>query len=115
MAMPSAISIQADWNFYKQFFANATIIKGFCHGNKQGVIRPDVYSLTPRYETRRFEASVPVSLIYYHHLQPRIGFAVRYSYFFIGGDGPGSLLKLNDLEGIDFYAGIHYFVPEKKK
>ncbi len=115
MALPSAISIQADWNVYQHFFANATIIKGFGHGNKQGVTRPDVYSLTPRYETQWIEVSVPVSVLYYGHWQPRVGLAVRAGYFFIGGDALGSLLKLNNLEGVDFYAGIHYFIPEKSK
>jgi hypothetical protein len=113
MALPSAISIQADWNVYQNFYANATIIKGFGHGNKPGVIRPDVYSLTPRYETKWGEVSVPLSLLYYDRWQPRIGLAVRAGYFFIGGDAPGSLLKLNDLNGVDFYAGIHFFIPEK--
>jgi uncharacterized protein DUF5723 len=115
MALPSALSIQADWNIYQHFFANTTIIKGFGHGSKNGVTRPDVYSLTPRYETKWFEVSVPMSLLYYNHLQPRIGLAMRAGYFFIGGDAPGSLLKLNDLEGVDFYAGVHFFIAKKSK
>lgn len=115
MAMPTALSVQFDWNVCEKFFANATIVKGFGHGNNVGVIRPDVYSLTPRYETKWWEVSVPVSLLYYNHWQPRVGLAVRAGYFFIGGDAPGALLKLNDLNGVDFYAGIHYFVPEKAK
>jgi hypothetical protein len=114
MALPSAISIQADWNVYKNFFANLTIIKGFGHGNNPGVIRPDVYSLTPRYETLWGELSIPISLLYYNQWRPRIGVAMRIYYFFIGGDAPGSLLKLNDLQGVDFYAGIHIFLAEKK-
>jgi hypothetical protein len=114
MALPSAISIQADWNVYKNFFANMTIIKGFGHGNNPGVIRPDVYSLTPRYETLWGEVSIPMSLLYYNQWRPRIGLAMRIYYFFIGGDAPGSLLKLNDLQGVDFYAGIHIFLAEKK-
>jgi len=112
MALPAAISIQADWNVYKNFFANMTIIKGFGHGNKQGVTRPDVYSVTPRYETKWLEISVPVSILYYNHWQPRIGLAARAGYFFIGGDALGGLLKFNDLEGVDFYAGIHFFITE---
>ena len=94
MGMPSALSVQADWNVYQQFFANATIIKGFGHGNRQGVTRPDIYSLTPRYETKWLEVSLPMSLIYYNHLQSRLGIAVRAGYFFIGGDAPGSLLEI---------------------
>jgi Family of unknown function (DUF5723) len=115
MAMPTALSVQFDWNVCEAFFANATIVKGFGHGNNVGVVRPDVYSLTPRYETKWWEVSVPLSLLYYNHWQPRVGLAVRAGYFFIGGDAPGALLKLNDLNGVDFYAGIHYFVPEKSK
>jgi hypothetical protein len=114
MGLPAAISIQADWNVYKNYFVNATIIKGFGHSG-QGVTRPDVYSITPRYETQWLEISVPMSLLYYNHLKPRIGLAVRAGYFFIGGDAPGSLLKLNDLEGVDFYAGVHFFIAQKQK
>jgi len=115
MALPTALSLQADWNIAGDFFADMTIVKGFSHGNNVGVIRPDVYSLTPRYETKWFEVSLPFSLMYYNHWQPRAGVAIRAGYFFIGGDAPGSLLKLNDLQQVDFYAGIHYFVPAKSK
>jgi Family of unknown function (DUF5723) len=113
MALPAALSVQADYNFGRNLFANATIIKGFGHGDHNGVTRPDVYSITPRYETKWWEVSIPLSVINYHHSQARAGVAVRYRYFFIGGDAPGSLLKLNDLQGVDFYAGVHYFIPEK--
>jgi hypothetical protein len=47
MGLPSAISLQADWNFYKNFFVNATIVKNLNGKNGTAVIRPDVYSLTP--------------------------------------------------------------------
>lgn len=114
MGLPTAISIQADWNFYKNFFVNATIIKGFGHGNRQGVTRADVYSITPRYETNWFEVSLPLSLLYNHYWQPRIGLAVRAGYFFFGADALGGILGLNDFERTDFYAGIHFF-PLKKK
>lgn len=113
MGLPSALSVQADWNIYEHFFANATIVKGFGHGNGQGVTRPDVYSITPRYETKNYEVSLPMSVLYYGVWKPRIGVAVRVGYFFIGGDAPGSLLKLNSLEGADLYAGVHIFIAEK--
>jgi hypothetical protein len=113
MGLPAAISIQVDWNICKNYFINTTIIRGFGHADGQGVVRPDIYSITPRYETKITEVSVPLSLLYYGHLQPRMGVAVRYRYFFIGGDAPGSLLKLSNLESVDFYAGIHFFVFDK--
>jgi hypothetical protein len=115
MGLPAAISVQADWNICKNYFLNATIIKGLGHSSGQGVTRPDIYSVTPRYETKWVEISVPFSLIYYGHMQPRVGLAVRAGYFFIGGDAIGPLLKLDNLEGVDFYTGIHYFIAEKQK
>lgn len=115
MALPTALSLQADWDVDGPFFADLTVVQGFGHGNNVGVVRPSVYSFTPRYETKWWEISLPLSLIYYGHWQPRAGIAVRAGYFFIGGDAPGSLLKLNDLRQVDFYAGLHYFVPAKSK
>jgi hypothetical protein len=114
MGLPTAISMQADWNFYKNFFINATVIQSINHKYNTVVIRPDVYSLTPRYEKKWFELSVPMSLLYYGHWQPRIGLAARAGWFFIGGDALGGLLKLNDFEGADFYVGIHFFMTKKK-
>jgi Family of unknown function (DUF5723) len=113
MALPTALSIQGDYNFGHHFFANATIIKGFGHGNNIGTTRADVYSVTPRYETRLWEFSLPLSVISYGQTRARLGAAVRYKYFFIGGDAPGSVLKINDLNGVDLYAGVHIFMPDK--
>jgi hypothetical protein len=115
MALPAAISIQADWNVCEKWFLDATLVQGFSHGDRQGVTRPDVYSLTPRYETKSFEASLPLSLLYYGHWQPRMGLAVRVWYFFVGGDAPAPLLGLNKMHGVDFYAGIHYFVARRNR
>src|SRR5205814_7622802 len=60
MKLPVAISLQADWNFYNNFFINATIVKSISNKSKAGVIRPDVYSITPRYEEKSFDLSVPL-------------------------------------------------------
>jgi hypothetical protein len=111
MGLPAALSFQADWNCYDKFFANLTVIKGFGHGHQQGVVRPDVYSLTPRYETKWLELSLPFSVVYYGNWRPRLGFAVRAGYLFFGGDAPAGLFSLHNMYGTDFYVGIHFFGP----
>ena len=115
MSLPTSLSVQADYAIEGPWFANLTIIKGFGHGDNAGVIQPDIYSVTPRYETEHYEVSLPLSVIYYGHWQPRVGLAVRIWYFFIGGDAPGALLKLNDLRQVSFYTGIHYFVAAESR
>jgi hypothetical protein len=114
MVLPSAISVQADWNVFNDYYINATVIKGFGHGNHTGVVRPDLYSVTPRYETSWFEVSAPFSLLYYQRWQPRIGIAFRIGYFFFGGDAPASLAGIGNFERTDIYAGIHFFPLEWK-
>ena len=115
MALPTALSAQVDWAIKGPWFANLTIVKGLGHGNNVGVVQPDLYAITPRYETKWLEVSLPLSLMYYGHWQPRAGLAVRAGYFFIGGDAPGALFKVNNLSQVNFYAGIHYFVPAKSR
>jgi hypothetical protein len=114
MGLPAALVFNGDWNFYKSFYLNATYIQHFGHSSGQGVRRPNVYGITPRYETKWFEVSVPISLLAYNTLVPRVGVAVRLGYFFIGGDALGGLMALNDFEGADVYAGVHIFFPGKK-
>lgn len=114
MGLPTSLNFTADWNFYKSFFLNATVIQSFGHSSGQGVQRPSVYSLTPRYENKWFEVSIPFSLLAYQHLTPRLGVCVRAGYFFIGGDALGGLMAINDLEGADVYAGLHFFIPDHK-
>jgi len=109
MGLPAAISAQADWNCYDNYFVNVTITKGFGHGHRQGVVQPDVYSVTPRYESKWFEASLPLSVIYYGYWRPRLGFAVRAGYLFFGADAPAGLFRLRNMYGTDFYIGVHFF------
>jgi len=114
MTLPTAISLQADWNVYKHFFLNATIIKSLVSGKDQGISRPDVYSLTPRYEQKWFEVSVPLSVLAYHATQTRVGLCVRAGWFFLGGDALGGVFAINDFEGADVYGGVHIFFPPRK-
>ena len=110
MALPTALSIQADYQLRENFYLNATIVKGLGHGDQQGVVQPDLYAITPRYESRWWDVSIPFSLLYYGQWRARVGLAVRAGYLFFGGDAPTSLLLLNNMRGVDFYAGVRFFV-----
>lgn len=115
MRLPTALSLQGDWKLRDHFYLNATLLKGFGHGDNAGAIAPDIYSITPRYESQWWDVSVPLSLLYYGVLRPRIGLAVRAGYCFFGGDAPWSLLALGRMQGTDFYAGVRFFVFNKKE
>ena len=114
MALPTAISVQGDYRVQPHYYINTTIVKGFGHGDGQGVVQPDLYSVTPRYESRWWDISVPLSLLYYGQWRARAGLAVRAGWVFFGGDAPVGLLAINNMHGVDFYAGVRFFVLKNK-
>lgn len=114
MALPTALSLQADWKLQDHFYLNTSIVKGIRHGDRPGAIQPDLYSITPRYESNWWDVSVPFSLLYYGAWRPRIGLAVRTGYVFFGGDAPASLLALSRMKATDFYAGVRFFILNEK-
>jgi len=113
MVLPTALSLQGDYRFFAHYYVNATIVKGLGHGDRSGVVQPDIYSLTPRYESQWWDVSIPLSLLYYGQWRARAGLAVRAGYVFFGGDAPLGLLSLGNMQGVDFYAGVRFFVLKK--
>lgn len=114
METPSAWSIQADWNIIGRMYLNATIIKGFKHKKNMGITRPDILSLTPRYESEWVDISLPFSIIDYEKSQARLGFAVRLGSLFFGSDKIGTLIGISDLYGMDAYAGLKFTLDKRR-
>jgi len=107
VALPTAISIQADYNYNKNWYINGSIIYPV-QLSKSGIIRPVIFGITPRYQTANFEASLPLTL--YDWTRPRIGISARYRGFFIGTDKLSGFFHYTDFTGIDFYFGIKFSI-----
>lgn len=103
MGLPTAISLQGDYNFGNNLYVGGVWIhpvKIFNHS----VTRPSFIAVNPRYETRRFAVTMPLTV--YRYKQPRLGLSLRLGGFFIGTDKLGSFFNLSDFTGMDFYMGI---------
>jgi hypothetical protein len=105
IALPTAISIQADYNYSGNWYVNGTIVYPL-QISKSGIIRPVIFAISPRYETRQFEASLPLSL--YDFTKPRLGLSARFRGFFIGTEKLSGYFHYTDFYGIDFYAGLKF-------
>jgi len=105
MILPAAISGQADWSITPKFYLNLTVIQNIQIFDKS-VIRPSQVALTPRFETRRVEVSLPLSLYQYNFF--RAGLAFRYKWFVLGTDNLGWWPGLYEMNGLDFYFGFKY-------
>ena len=84
VALPSAISVQFDYNIGKNFYANATWVQGFKLSKRTTGIRRSIIGITPRYEIKWFEAALPISL--YDYRSPQVGLAFRFYNITIGSD-----------------------------
>lgn len=105
MWLPSALSVQFDYHLRKNIYINASLIYGFNIG-RYSLSRPSQLSVTPRYETKWFEANLPVSL--YDWTEPRIGLSLRFYFLTIGTEKLGGFFHMSDFTGLDFYFSLKF-------
>lgn len=101
--LPSALSVQFDYHYTGPWYVNASLIYGFPL-SRSSIRRPAQLSVTPRYETGWFEASLPISL--YDWYLPRIGLALRFYGFTIGTEKLGQFFSISDFTGMDLYFSL---------
>lgn len=111
VGLPSAVSIQFDWNFAKNSYLNATVIQPI-NLFEYSVSRSASIMLAPRYESEYFEATIPVILNDYKHLL--IGASVRYMFLTIGTENIASFLGIGKLNGLDIFISLKYNLEKDK-
>ena len=103
IGLPTALSIQADFNLRNNIYVAGFFIHPL-RLNKSTLRRTPQLAIIPRYETKYFELSVPISLYDYNY--PRVGIAARFYFITIGTERLGTYLGLSDMNGMDIYASI---------
>jgi hypothetical protein len=111
MRLPMALSMQADYHFFRNWYTHATVIYGF-PGGAGGYNRPHYVGVMPRYENAVFGAGMPVSL--HDFRQPQLGFNVRLFYLTIGTANLAHYAGLSDFNGIDFYFSLKFNIRKGK-
>jgi hypothetical protein len=103
IGLPTALCLQADYQFLPHAFANATLIQRVPY-QSVGVRRGNLLALSARYERRWFSVCLPIQL--YEYQRVRLGFAARLACITIGTDYLGSFVRKNNFTGTDFYFAI---------
>lgn len=112
--LPTAIHLDADWNIHKKFYANLNGDVSVVSKSKlnQNSIANRV-SLTPRYESKWFSFSLPISYMDVSQ-QAQVGVGLRTGVFFIGSGSVLSNAISNSSKAADFYLGLKVPVYQKK-
>lgn len=104
MALPTGVSLQADYSFTEFAFLNFTFVQGIPTGDHY-VIRNSLLAVTPRYEHPWVTVQLP--LVWYNYQDFRVGLAGRVAFFTLGTDNLLSLFgRSSNLSGTDIYFGI---------
>ncbi|MFM7725692.1 MAG: DUF5723 family protein, partial [Flavobacteriales bacterium] len=89
MMLPAALSAQVDFNLRSNFYLYGVVTYGIPWLNQLGVQRSGYAGIAPRWETKRFEASLPISM--YQFKRPQVGICFRLNSIIIGSDDLAAL------------------------
>lgn len=105
MSLPTTLSIQFDYHFKGNLYLGAFLQQPLRFRLKS-VRQPPILAVIPRYETRIFGASLPISI--YNYRKIRIGASLRFYSLTVGTDKLGTFLGIGNLTGMDFYFSMRF-------
>lgn len=108
MMLPAALSAQIDYNLGHNIYVYGVVTGGLPWKNRLGVERASYLGVAPRWETRRLEVAVPLSM--YQFRKPQVGLMMRLNNIIIGSDNLGWLFFNGDVYGADVYVSIKYTI-----
>ena len=105
LSLPTTLSIQYDYHFEGNFYLGAYWQQPLRFRLKS-IRMPPVLAVIPRYETRVFGASLPISV--YNYEKIRMGVSLRFYSLTVGTEKLGTFLGIGDLTGMDFYFSMRF-------
>jgi Family of unknown function (DUF5723) len=106
MKLPTAISAFFDYNLKHNLYVYSTATIGLPRKNSLGVQRAAYLGVVPRWEKKRIEISMPLSL--YEWKYPQVGLCFRFNSLIIGSDNLGWLMFNQDIYGADIYFALKW-------
>ncbi len=103
--LPTAFNIQADVKVINNVYVNAMWLQGLRRKGEIGARQFSMLAVTPRFETRWFEASIPL-VLNNDYRNFSFGLFARFGPFFIGSDNITGLFKSTNVNGFDIYGGM---------
>ncbi len=106
LILPSAISLQYDYNLKSNFYVNANIVQRITLAKMPSLSRMNTVAIIPRYDIEKLTVCLPFILNEYKDIN--FGLAVRYKCVTIGSDKLGETFGIQNLYGANFYFVYKY-------
>lgn len=103
--LPSSFQINLDYHIRDKFYVNSLWVQGLKGSQSIGMKMPSSLSVTPRWEGKWFEISMPF-VLFDNYNAFAFGIAGRIGPLFLGTDNVGSFLNINRPRSTDVYFGL---------
>ncbi len=108
---PASINLAGDYKVRDNFYLSAAYSQRLTFNKGRGVKMPNVLTVAPRYESKWYTFSMPISISRYYNLI-NVGAYARVGVFYIGTDNLGGVFTGKKTNGFNIYTGfnwpIHY-------
>ncbi len=112
MQLPTAISLQLDYNIHKDFYLNVTPFWALQFKNdKNKVHHMTRYTVTPRWDHKWFGAAIPVSMSSFYGFN--YGLGLRLGPVLIGTSNIKPVVKMGNVRGGDLYFALKVPIPHR--
>lgn len=110
--LPMTFALNFDYKLSEKIYLNAAWVQNLRNSKSIGMLQPSLFAITPRYETKQLEVSLPIALINgYRNFT--LGLMGRFGPIFIGTDNISGVLNIANPKGINAYFGL--FLPIYRK
>ena len=110
IGLPTAASLQYDQRVMDHVYVAGALVQNLSFGDALRIRRPNTVSIAPRFETRRFELAVPVTMYEYDPRRSGVGVMLRLNNLVIGSDNMLPLLTRGNLYGLDAYVRLKWTI-----
>ena len=110
IGLPTAASVQYDQRMAKHLYLSAGVLQNLALWSTLRLRRANTEALVARYETRRWEAAVPLVFHEYDIRKPAVGLMLRMNSVIIGSDNLLPLITRGNVYGVDAYFRLKWTI-----
>lgn len=110
VGLPTAASIQVDYAIADRAYVAMSLVQQVSGARGMRLRRPNSMAFAPRFETRYFEAALPIVINEYDFARPSVGFMLRFDGIVIGTDRIMPFVGRRDIHAMDLYLRVRWMI-----
>lgn len=110
IGLPTAMSAQLDYRITGPAYVAFAMVQNVSGRSSLRMRRANSMAIAPRFETKHFEASMPLVFHEYDFAHPTIGVMLRFEGLVIGSDHILPFISRRDMHAVDVYARLRWLI-----